>query len=53
MAIYESGEDYLEAVRMIEREKGIVRSIDIVNQLGYSRPSISVRSKTFVLTAIS
>jgi len=45
MAIYESGEDYLEAVLMIEREKGMVRSIDIVNQLGYSKPSISVAVK--------
>ena len=42
MAIYESGEDYLEAVLMIEKEKGMVRSIDVVNQLGYSKPSISV-----------
>ena len=45
MAIYESGEDYLEAVLMIEKEKGMVRSIDIVNQLGYSKPSISVAVK--------
>ena len=45
MAIYESGEDYLEAVLMIERGKGMVRSIDIVNQLGYSKPSISVAVK--------
>ena len=45
MAIYESGEDYLEAVLMIERKKGTVRSIDIVNQLGYSKPSISVAVK--------
>ena len=42
MAIYESGEDYLEAVLMIEREKGMVRSVDIANQLGYSKPSVSV-----------
>ena len=45
MAIYESGEDYLEAVLMIEKEKGMVRSIDIVNQIGYSKPSISVAVK--------
>ena len=42
MAIYESGEDYLEAVLITEQEKGMVRSIDIVNRLGYSKPSISV-----------
>ena len=45
MAIYESGEDYLEAVLMIEQKKGMVRSIDIANQLGYSKPSISVAVK--------
>ena len=45
MALYESGEDYLEAVLMIEKKKGMVRSIDIVNQLGYSKPSISVAVK--------
>ena len=42
MAIYESGEDYLEAVLMIEKEKGMVRSIDVANQLGFSKPSVSV-----------
>ena len=45
MAIYESGEDYLEAVLMVEKEKGMVRSVDIVNLLGYSKPSISVAVK--------
>ena len=42
MAIYESGEDYLEAILMIGQEKGMVRSVDIANQLGYSKPSVSV-----------
>ena len=42
MAIYESGEDYLEAVLMIEQQKGMVRSIDIANQLGFSKPSVSI-----------
>ena len=40
--INKSGEDYLEAVLMIEKEKGMVRSIDVVNRLGFSKPSISV-----------
>ena len=42
MAIYESGEDYLEAILMIGQEKGMVRSVDIANHLGYSKPSVSV-----------
>ena len=41
MALYESGEDYLEAILMIRNEKGSVRSIDIANRLGYSKPSVS------------
>ena len=37
----ESREDYLESILVIKREKGAVRSIDIANHFGYSRPSIS------------
>lgn len=37
----ESREDYIESILMLKREKGAVRSIDIVNHFGYSRPSIS------------
>ncbi len=48
MAIYESGEDYLEAVLMVEKEKGMVRSIDVANRLGYSKPSVSVAVKNLV-----
>lgn len=46
MAIYESGEDYLEAILMIRQEKGYVRSVDLANHLGYSKPSVSVAVKT-------
>ena len=38
----QSGEDYLESVLRIGREKGNVRSIDIVRDLGVSKPSVSV-----------
>lgn len=41
MAIYESGEDYLETILILHNETGFVRSIDIANRLGYSKPSIS------------
>ena len=45
MVIHESAEDYLEAILMIQNRKGAVRSIDIANELGYSKPSVSVAMK--------
>ena len=41
MEIHASGEDYLEAVLMLQKEKGMVRSIDLVRYMGFSKPSIS------------
>lgn len=41
MALHQSGEDYLEAILLLRQEKGVVRSIDIAQFLGYSKPSIS------------
>lgn len=41
MAIRESGEDYLETILVLEKERGNVRSIDIATDLGYSKPSVS------------
>ena len=41
MALHESGEDYLEAILMLRKEKGYVRSIDVAQHLGYSKPSVS------------
>ena len=35
-------EDYLEAILMIQEEKGTCRSVDIANRLSYSKPSVSV-----------
>ena len=43
--IHESAEDYLEAIYMQSLKRGAVRSIDIANALGYSKPSISVAMK--------
>ncbi len=40
--MHESGEDYLESVLRISRKKGNVRAIDIVRDLGVSKPSVSV-----------
>ncbi len=45
MRIYESAEDYLEAILVIGRRRGMVRSIDIANELGFSKPSVSVAMK--------
>ena len=45
MEIHESAEDYLEAILMIKEQKGVVRSIDVVNELGYSKPSVSIAMK--------
>jgi Mn-dependent DtxR family transcriptional regulator len=41
MAIYESAEDYLERILMLQKKLGKVRSIDIAHDMGYSKPSIS------------
>lgn len=41
MSIYESGEDYLETILLLHKKTGYVRSVDIADQLGYSKPSIS------------
>ena len=45
MRVYESAEDYLEAILVITKRQGQVRSIDIANELGYSKPSVSIAMK--------
>ena len=45
MNIHESAEDYLESIYMQSLKRGAVRSIDVANALGYSKPSISVAMK--------
>ena len=45
MAIHQSAEDYLESILILQKRLGQVRSIDIVNELGYSKPSISIAMK--------
>lgn len=45
MKIQESAENYLEAILIIHNRKGNVRSIDIANELGFSKPSVSVAMK--------
>ena len=41
----ESLEDYLETILSLQNKLGQVRSIDIVHELGYSKPSVSVAMK--------
>ena len=45
MVIHESAEDYLESILILHQRRGVVRSIDIVNELGYSKPSVSIAMK--------
>ena len=39
--MHESGEDYIETIYLLKKRKGLVRSIDVANELGFSRPSVS------------
>ena len=41
MHIQESGEMYLESIHVLLKKKGQVRSVDISEYMGYSKPSIS------------
>ena len=45
MKIHESAENYLETILMLWQRKGSVRSIDIANELEFSKPSVSVAMK--------
>ncbi len=41
MGVHESGEMYLEAIHVLTKQLGHVRSIDVSEYLGYSKPSVS------------
>ena len=41
MNLLESGEMYLETILVLSQEKPRVRSIDVVNYMGFSKPSVS------------
>lgn len=45
MQIHESAENYLETILMLHNRLGMVRSIDIATELGFSKPSVSVFMK--------
>lgn len=41
MGIHESGEMYLESIHVLIQQKGLVRSVDVSEYMGYSKPSVS------------
>lgn len=41
MSIHESGEMYLETIHVLLKKNGAVRSVDISEYMGYSKPSVS------------
>lgn len=45
MKIQKSAEDYLESMLMIKERRGYVRSIDVANELGVTKPSVSYATK--------
>ena len=40
MALHASGEDYLEAMLVLQKEKGMVRSVDVARYMEVSKPSV-------------
>lgn len=42
---FESSEDYLERILMLQEKLGSVRSIDIANDMNFSKPSVSIAMK--------
>lgn len=45
MKIHESAENYLETILILKHKLSNVRSIDIANELNYTKPSVSVAMK--------
>ena len=46
MKIHASGEDYLEAVLVLQKKLGMVRSVDVARYMEVSKPSVSHAVKT-------
>ena len=45
MQIHQSAEDYLETILVLREHKGLVRSIDVANKMGYTKASVSIAMK--------
>ena len=41
----ESQENYIETIHILSKKKPVVRSVDIANELGFKKPSISIAMK--------
>ncbi|MDE7122505.1 MAG: metal-dependent transcriptional regulator [Oscillospiraceae bacterium] len=41
MSLHESGEDYLETIYLLSKKNPFVRSVDIANELNYTKASVS------------
>lgn len=41
LKLQESGENYLETILILEKRNGIARSVDVANELNFSKPSVS------------
>lgn len=41
MQLQESAEMYLETIYLLDRQRGYVRSVDVAEHMGYSKPSVS------------
>ncbi len=47
MKVQQSAEDYFETIYILKKRNGSVRAIDIVNEMGFSKPTVSVAMKKF------
>ena len=45
MNFFESSEDYLERILMLKEKKGMVRAVDIANDMNYTKASVSIALK--------
>lgn len=45
MTIHKSAEDYLEAMLMLKQERGYIRSVDVADRLGVTKPSVTYATK--------
>ena len=46
MKLHASGEDYLEAILVLHKKMGMVRSVDVAQHIGVSKPSVCVAVTT-------
>ena len=45
MVIHKTAEDYLEAMLMMKKKHGYIRSVDIAMELGVTKPSVTYTTK--------